>query len=256
MSSLNSKGLSTPLHTLPSPAFSLLPTLPTQDTDTLNTCCSNFNSLLFLTPPKIRTAQDTLSLCEVPNEDILREAIPKDLMDSLEQDYEPPAVPLQNITNWVTNKCDAAGKRKAVNSFKFPEGGWVCLACQNYNFCGRVKCNRCGKTKTKDDPVGKPKHLLRKENDENFPATQQSRPKKSLKERTGNWLCLSCQNVNFSFRQRCNRCKMNKEMVDSALTQSQPWDYQKSYSYLSTQYDYQGYSGIGQELAVEFSSSM
>lgn len=27
-------------------------------------------------------------------------------------------------------------------SFSFPDGGWVCSFCQNYNFYGRVKCNR------------------------------------------------------------------------------------------------------------------
>eukprot|EP00350_Pseudokeronopsis_sp_OXSARD2_P001937 CAMPEP_0170551154 /NCGR_PEP_ID=MMETSP0211-20121228/9187_1 /TAXON_ID=311385 /ORGANISM="Pseudokeronopsis sp., Strain OXSARD2" /LENGTH=131 /DNA_ID=CAMNT_0010858151 /DNA_START=919 /DNA_END=1314 /DNA_ORIENTATION=+ len=48
------------------------------------------------------------------------------------------------------------------NQFNFPDGGWVCSQCQNYNFCGRVKCNRCNKVKTKQDFNGKPKHLLKK----------------------------------------------------------------------------------------------
>lgn len=29
--------------------------------------------------------------------------------------------------------------------FDFPDGGWVCSSCQNYNFFGRQKCNRCQK---------------------------------------------------------------------------------------------------------------
>lgn len=47
-------------------------------------------------------------------------------------------------------------------NFNFPDGGWVCSQCQNYNFSGRVKCNRCNKVKTKQDFNGKPKHLLKK----------------------------------------------------------------------------------------------
>jgi hypothetical protein len=47
-------------------------------------------------------------------------------------------------------------------SFNFPDGGWVCSTCQNYNFMGRVKCNRCQKIKTKSDFNGKPKHLLKR----------------------------------------------------------------------------------------------
>lgn len=58
------------------------------------------------------------------------------------------------------------------NNFSFPDGGWVCSFCQNYNFYGRMKCNRCSKIKTKEDCEGKPQHIIRKElksknNDEN-----------------------------------------------------------------------------------------
>ena len=36
----------------------------------------------------------------------------------------------------------------------------MCCQCQNYNFQGRVKCNRCRKQKGTDDADGKPKHLI------------------------------------------------------------------------------------------------
>jgi hypothetical protein len=51
--------------------------------------------------------------------------------------------------------------RKQEDEFDFPDGGWVCSDCQNYNFYGRPKCNRCLKQKSKQDFNGKPKHLLR-----------------------------------------------------------------------------------------------
>ena len=53
------------------------------------------------------------------------------------------------------------GKVQEGNDFSFPDGGWVCSQCQNYNFLGRVKCNRCQKPKSKLDANGKPKHLLK-----------------------------------------------------------------------------------------------
>lgn len=233
--------------TFPNP-FSAPTSLKQGDTEVLNICCSDFNSLLFLTPPKIRANQDVTTpspiITEQLNDIALNKAIPKDLMASLEQDFDEPSTPLKDITNLMHD--DSLSKRKSTKSFKFPDGGWVCLACQNYNFYGRVKCNRCGKAKTKDDPVGKPKHLLRKENEEN------NQPQKKVaKERTGNWLCLSCQNINFSFRQHCNRCKIDKKTI-----QDQIIDYQKTYSYLPIQYEYQGYSSIVQKTHIVFPSSM
>lgn len=59
------------------------------------------------------------------------------------------------------------------DNFNFPDGGWVCCFCQNYNFYGRLKCNRCRKGKSREDCDGKPQHIIRKEmktskkNDEN-----------------------------------------------------------------------------------------
>jgi len=43
--------------------------------------------------------------------------------------------------------------------FDFPEGGWECSKCQNYNFKGRDNCYRCKKDKTDEDYEGKPKHM-------------------------------------------------------------------------------------------------
>ena len=210
--------------------------------EVLNICCGGFNSLLFLSPPKIRTSNGMQTPSpakpEASQQDtFLENALPKDLMDMINNDFDAIEIstpshstetvqPLRNITNRTStlNKDQATDYSTKKNSskaqFKFPEGGWVCLDCQNYNFCGRVKCNRCGKNKTKDDPVGKPKHLSQKENDENDPsvATKTEKcPKKQLREHAGDWLCLSCRNINFAFRQQCNRCKLSKELSGSTL---------------------------------------
>ena len=45
-------------------------------------------------------------------------------------------------------------------SYCFPEGGWECGKCQNYNFKGRKECFRCKKGKDSDDYEGKPQHMF------------------------------------------------------------------------------------------------
>lgn len=36
------------------------------------------------------------------------------------------------------------------------------------------------------------------------------RRKKKFTERVGDWVCISCKNLNFSFRLNCNRCQLPK----------------------------------------------
>ena len=38
--------------------------------------------------------------------------------------------------------------------------------------------------------------------------------KKDLIERKGDWICYKCKNLNFSFRDFCNRCNLNKEISE------------------------------------------
>ena len=37
------------------------------------------------------------------------------------------------------------------------------------------------------------------------------RTKKKFVERKGDWRCSKCNNINFSFRNQCNKCKISKE---------------------------------------------
>ena len=68
------------------------------------------------------------------------------------------------------------------DNFDFPDGGWVCSQCQNYNFQGRQKCNRCNKSKTCKDVDGKPRHLLRQERRNQKRQVQQNEKKKNAKQ--------------------------------------------------------------------------
>ena len=39
----------------------------------------------------------------------------------------------------------------------------------------------------------------------------QKKNQKPFMERSGDWICKKCKNLNFSFRQECNRCKFPKK---------------------------------------------
>jgi hypothetical protein len=172
------------------------------NTKVLNICSKDFNSLLFLAPPEIRAEQDS-DLQEESTEPTLDSHITESILTSLGEEFN---------TKRKNNEKDTEKNVKQCKSCNIPDGGWVCLACKNYNFRGRIKCNRCGKKKTKYDPEGKPSYLSRKEGDEDFQVKQ-------LRERVGDWLCVACHNINFCFRQQCNRCKREKSTIGLPLTE-------------------------------------
>lgn len=44
----------------------------------------------------------------------------------------------------------------------------------------------------------------------NFAKKKQGNKKRKYVEREGDWICSKCNNLNFSFRDICNRCKISK----------------------------------------------
>merc|ERR1711981_1157097 len=106
-------------------------------------------------------------------------------------------------------------KRKEDHSYQFPDGGWECSKCQNYNFKGRKNCHRCKKPKSTDDFEGKPEHML-------VPAPEKAAVKAKNRKRRqhrgenekdgaepkADWVCQRCFNFNYSLRTVCNRCSM------------------------------------------------
>jgi hypothetical protein len=69
----------------------------------------------------------------------------------------------------------------------------------------RVKCNRCGINKSPKKHVKKPKKPERPEL-----VLDDDKRKKPFQERVGDWVCIKCKNLNFSFRVICNRCQLPK----------------------------------------------
>lgn len=124
------------------------------------------------------------------------------------------------------------------------KGGWLCPSCRNFNIEKNKNCGKCQKSPNKFQSF-----LDNKENIEpgnlspiypkkeiNFDGSkdtcpQQTHPtntmpnpppmersakdkKKKLTERVGDWVCIKCKNLNFSFRVICNRCELPKTEND------------------------------------------
>ena len=84
----------------------------------------------------------------------------------------------------------------------FGRRGWICSLCNNFNYETRKKCNRCGIVK-------KPKKVVDlKQKFESKEIKDRIYNNKNNKE--GDWICFNCRNLNYSFRNVCNRCKMPK----------------------------------------------
>jgi hypothetical protein len=124
-------------------------------------------------------------------------------------------------------------------NFEFPDGGWECGKCQNYNFKGRKACYRCKKAKSGDDIEGKPEHMnlvtgkMKKQKKtgstseaEAYEYGLDNRVNKfrgsQTRERAGDWTCQRCNNHNFSFREVCNMCDLNLTESNKMLLQPQP----------------------------------
>lgn len=78
-----------------------------------------------------------------------------------------------------------------------------------------MKCNRCGvnkspkrnvKGKIKNNPDNK---SVSNDSTEDINSSDKKK-KKEFAERVGDWVCIKCKNLNFSFRIVCNRCQIPK----------------------------------------------
>ena len=86
-------------------------------------------------------------------------------------------------------------KKKVFDKYitqMFGRRGWICDLCNNFNYLGRKKCNRC--------------HMLMK------PRKIDEFYRTKLNNSLGykNWTCKYCDNYNYLFRLVCNRCKAKK----------------------------------------------
>mmetsp|Transcript_18800 Transcript_18800/g.34090 ORF Transcript_18800/g.34090 Transcript_18800/m.34090 type:complete len:150 (+) Transcript_18800:67-516(+) len=131
------------------------------------------------------------------------------------------------------------------------EGDWNCVYCNNLNFAFRANCNRCSMPKvTRSSGFNYALYLTPKQADQevleeltnsgsksielpslspfyneafmNVPTKAKPLSSRLLfieKEnegvREGDWVCSNCSNLNYGFRQECNRCETDKSQVFS-----------------------------------------
>jgi hypothetical protein len=55
------------------------------------------------------------------------------------------------------------------------------------------------------------KNIDNSNNEWNECKKKKNKKKKNFNVKKGDWVCYDCKNINFSFRDKCNRCKLNKE---------------------------------------------
>ena len=87
----------------------------------------------------------------------------------------------------------------------FGRKGWICKLCNNFNYETRSKCNRCGIIKKPKKIIDLKSKIEHKDiNYNNIHINKERNNKK------GDWICINCRNLNYSFRTVCNRCKIPK----------------------------------------------
>ena len=92
--------------------------------------------------------------------------VPQTINNIVINNYQAPAAEFHPQPYWEPAQYEEADDEDDFgqkSSFEFPEGGWECHKCQNYNFKGRKECYRCKKAKSSDDIEGKPEHMLKPE---------------------------------------------------------------------------------------------
>eukprot|EP00238_Polyblepharides_amylifera_P006344 CAMPEP_0196581458 /NCGR_PEP_ID=MMETSP1081-20130531/33972_1 /TAXON_ID=36882 /ORGANISM="Pyramimonas amylifera, Strain CCMP720" /LENGTH=378 /DNA_ID=CAMNT_0041901695 /DNA_START=130 /DNA_END=1266 /DNA_ORIENTATION=+ len=79
------------------------------------------------------------------------------------------------------------------------EGDWICTECQNDNFAFRTHCKRCEAPKADLTP-------------EQLQAAKEASAMRTQDVvRPGDWICHSCKNNNFAWRDQCKRCLAPKQ---------------------------------------------
>ncbi len=118
-----------------------------------------------------------------------------------------------NILNNNFNPFFSINQNKVFITEMYGRKGWICIFCNNFNYEGRNKCNKCKKSINQQ---------IIKNNINKFENNIENINKKNLNflsGRIGDWICFSCKNLNFAFRGFCNRCKISREESDNFVHQ-------------------------------------
>ncbi len=201
---------------------------------------SNINGINYL-KNDLKNENNNKKLTRVPSNPLPLSYMNNMNLNQLFSFYQNPISNSLNGNNYI-NTINFPNDSFSMNG----KSGWICPNCKNFNYESmnififiilvRVQCNRCGRTSTqiifnsnhsstnnlhsnnlyfKNQFFGNNFCLNMNLFDNNYSSKKQSENEKKKKkpfiEREGDWICTKCKNLNFSFRNSCNRCNLIKK---------------------------------------------
>ncbi|XP_017118633.1 uncharacterized protein LOC108140422 [Drosophila elegans] len=105
-------------------------------------------------------------------------------------------------------------RRQRALKWKPASDNWVCTLCRNSNFVWRSSCNRCQATKVSASGQG------------TSTGSGGADGARSWRPRKDDWPCGFCFNLNFWYREKCNRCHSPRsdEPPASGGDKPDPWE--------------------------------
>ena len=145
----------------------------------------------------------------------LHEYLNNDLIKALDNNLSNPQTPITQIYN-NNNNINNNGDNQQFNIEQIPKIDLGSEKEKNINQTplSLLKVNNFDYTKIKNltGPIYNKSNINSNINNSNINQNIKEKPKKHFEIRAGDWTCFNCNNLNFAFRVKCNRCGLSKEV--------------------------------------------
>jgi len=116
-------------------------------------------------------------------------------------------------------------RRQRQKKWKPAIDNWVCELCRNSNFVWRLSCNRCRVSKSEAITINNASASVSGSSSGSGSASANGGQQNNWRPRKHDWTCGYCFNVNFWYRQKCNRCRAPKaELQASSESDRDKWE--------------------------------
>ncbi len=151
----------------------------------------------------------------------LHEYLNNDLIKALDNNLSNPQTPITQIYNNNNNNNNKNnnnnnGDNQQFNIEQIPK---IDLGSEKEKNIKQtplslLKVNNFDYTKIKNltGPIYNKSNINSNVNNSNLNQNVKEKPKKHFEIRAGDWTCFDCNNLNFAFRVKCNRCGLPKEV--------------------------------------------